>query len=477
MDRKNPTTHHSKRLYKTFIPAILKLSTRLMRRFLILLILAIVGAGFAAWLVPGENASVADHLANFPDADAATQHLRPFVLIGIFLIPAAGGLFYAAAGTLARYVTRQFLTFLGITFGALAMIWLLLDFQDNLDELKASGSILATAGKLYAARFPDLVVTLLPYSLLLAVLFSLGRLSRSREIIAMIQTGHSLPRLTAPYLIAGALAALLCVGLNYQWAPRANATEKVILDAARGLNETAAEFVKFKNPRAPRLWMVGAFPPDFQKGAPLERVRVVIQDDHGALKQMLIARNASWDPRDGTWSFHDATLRNIRRGQVPTYESSLPNPYQVTTWRETPAEIIRPGLPANQLGIPSLSGWLHSRAHSSPEEQASYLTQWHYRFSQPFNCLIVVLLAIPLGVVFSRRGTSGGVALAVFLAAALLFVSNICLSLGDAGKLTPPLAAWLPNLLFGILAFILFRRRTSGRPIYQTIRKLIPNES
>jgi lipopolysaccharide export system permease protein len=85
-----------------------------------------------------------------------------------------------------------------------------------------------------------------------------------------------------------------------------------------------------------------------------------------------------------------------------------------------------------------------------------------------------VLLATPLGIVFSRRGTGGGVAMAVFLSAGMLFLSNVCLSLGDSGLLRPAVAAWLPNVVFGILAIFLFQRRLSGRPIYQTLRKFMP---
>ena len=67
--------------------------------------------------------------------------------------------------------------------------------------------------------------------------------------------------------------------------------------------------------------------------------------------------------------------------------------------------------------------------------------------------------------------------MAVFLSAGMLFFSNICLSVGDSGHLRPALAAWLPNLVFGILAVYLFHRRLAGRPIYQTLRKFMPSEA
>ena len=137
----------------------------------------------------------------------------------------------------------------------------------------------------------------------------------------------------------------------------------------------------------------------------------------------------------------------------------------------------RAGLPAAQLGIPDLNDWLEANPPGTWASRGGHLTQWHYRWAQPVNCLIVVLLATPLGIVFSRRGTSGGVAMAVFLSAGMLFLSNVCLSFGDSGHLRPVLAAWLPNLVFGGLAIYLFQRRLAGRPIYQALRKFMPSEA
>ncbi|MCU0795507.1 MAG: LptF/LptG family permease [Akkermansiaceae bacterium] len=447
-----------------------------LRRATPALILTLAGILAAARWVPVEQADVQDTLASFPDADPFTHHLRPLILALLCLIPAIGGWLYAFSGTLARYVTRQFLTLLGICLGGLVIIWLLMDFQDNVDDIKASGSIAATTLALYRARLPEILITLVPYALLLSLLLCLGRLSGSREIIAMVQTGRGLARITLPFITAGLLATAFCIGLNFHWAPRSTANEKQVIDSARGRDATAAEMVLFRNPRSPRLWMVRSFPADWKNGAPLQGIRVISEDGQGRLSRILVASSATHDRISGHWSFQDAAIRRIKPGEAPRFVRDLPDPYVVTSWRETPAEIIQPGLPPDQLGIPDLTGWLHDHGRDS-KGKAAHLTQWHHRFSQPLNCLVVVLLATPLGIYFSRRGTTGGVAIAVFLAMGLLFLTTICLSLGDSSHLPPLVAAWLPNAFFGILALYLFRRRLAGRPIYQTLRRLIPNES
>lgn len=448
-----------------------------MRRFLIPILLAAAGLLVALQLVPAEQATVDRHLKSFPDADPFTQQLRPVILGVICFMPALGGLLYAMGGTLARYVTRQFLALLAICLLALMVIWLLVDLQDNIDDLKHTENMGQSIAQLYSVKVPELIVTLLPYALLLSLLFCLGRLSQTREIVAMIQSGRGLARVATPFLITGAFAAILCAALNYQWAPQAKANEKKVLERAKGFAETEAQFVQFRNPRVRRLWMVGSFPPDYQLGAPLQDVRIITENKDGTLKSIMVAESATWNGKTDTWTFHNSTLKKIRPNDPPLYVQDHPNPYVVVGWRETPSEIIQPGLPAIQLGIPQLAAWLNSAKATGGKRRTTHLTQWHHRFSQPFNCLILVILAAPLGVVFSRRGASSGVAMAVFLSAGLFFLTSVCLTLGDAGYLPPILAAWLPNLAFGALAIYLFRRRLAGRPIYQTIRKILPNEA
>jgi lipopolysaccharide export system permease protein len=85
-----------------------------------------------------------------------------------------------------------------------------------------------------------------------------------------------------------------------------------------------------------------------------------------------------------------------------------------------------------------------------------------------------VLLATPLGVHFSRRGAGGGVLLAVILSGLMLLLTSISVALGASGTLHPAHAAWLPNVIFTLLALYLFHRRISGQPIYLLLRRLLP---
>ena len=167
------------------------------------------------------------------------------------------------------------------------------------------------------------------------------------------------------------------------------------------------------------------------------------------------------------------SIARFTDGDSPSFEQ-METDLVRKTWKETPSQIIKPGLDVEYLGIPELSTWLASPIAKQPTSNASaYLTHWHYRWALPITCIVTVLLAAPLSIHFARRGAGSGVFVAVVLSVLMIFVSTITLSLGEASIVSPWLAAWLPNIVFTLIGFWLYHRRITGRPIYQTIRKLV----
>jgi LPS export ABC transporter permease LptG len=444
------------------------------RKWIVPLVLLGGGALVAHWLVTNEIQAVRQHLVGFPDSDPLAHWLRPWLLGLGCLLPAIGGIAYALSGIQDRYVYRLFLTSFAICAGGLGVIWLITDLSDNLTDITQSPQPLTTLVSFYGVQIPTVTVFLLPYVLLLSVLYCLGKMSTSREIIAMIQTGRSVPRVVRPLVFAGVLATAICIICNYQWAPSGAAQQKIILASALGRAPNQAENVLYYNDSARRLWKVGAFPADPMLVAALRNVVVTRLSEDGSLHSRLLIPKASWNRDTQVWTFEDVRVVTFTKGQPPVI-TRPPEPMVISGWTETPWQLIKPGLAAPNLGIPDLHSWLLSNSEQAWVSRRPYLTQWHYRWAQPFVCLVTVLLAAPLGIVFTRRGTSGGVAVAIFLCAAMLLFSRVALEIGNAGYVAPTVAAWATNLFFGAVAVVLMRRRISGRPIYQSIKHLIPS--
>lgn len=443
-------------------------------RFLVPLVLAALGAALCAILIPAETAAVKQQLVEFPDSDVFTHEMRPVILQVLCFLPALAALIYGFGSTLDRYIAREFAGIFAICFSALVLIWLIMDLNDKISDFGDAKNLVRTMLSFYAARSPAVLLLLLPYSLLLSLLYSLGKLSGSREIIAMVQSGRSVVRITLPLIIAGVLFSLLSLGLNYHWAPIAEGSVNEILAEAGGKTPVEATNVLYRNPNNLRLWKIGAFPKNYQMGQPLTDIEVTTSHADHTLDTRMTAGRASWDRTIHHWTFENAVIGHFTPDQPPRFEAQS-GPLVIKDWAETPFQLIKPGLAAPYLGIPDLTTWLVSdRKHGHFASPAPYLTQWHYRWALPFTCFVTVLLATPLAVHFSRRGPGGGVILAVIFSGLMLLVTSISLALGESGTLSPARAAWLPNVAFALLGLYLFRRRITGQPIYLILRRLVP---
>jgi lipopolysaccharide export system permease protein len=89
-----------------------------------------------------------------------------------------------------------------------------------------------------------------------------------------------------------------------------------------------------------------------------------------------------------------------------------------------------------------------------------YQVEKHKRIAFPFATLVMTLIGVSL----SSRKVRGGIGLhlgsGIALAFLFILIMQISSVFATSGDLTPWLAAWLPNILFGIVAVWLYYKRT-----------------
>lgn len=117
------------------------------------------------------------------------------------------------------------------------------------------------------------------------------------------------------------------------------------------------------------------------------------------------------------------------------------------------------------LGVPQLISYLSANRAYGPVKLAPYLTHLFYRFALPMQAFVVVLVAAPLGVVFSRRGMLGGVAGSIFIFFTLLFIDHLFLNLGKGRHMPAFIAVWMPHLILGSVGLYLYRLRSENRDL------------
>jgi lipopolysaccharide export LptBFGC system permease protein LptF len=112
-----------------------------------------------------------------------------------------------------------------------------------------------------------------------------------------------------------------------------------------------------------------------------------------------------------------------------------------------------------------LREYLANNAHFADNRLAVYRTQLAYRWALPWGCFLAVLIAAPLGIIYSRRGLMGSITVAILLFFLLVLASSVFLALGKGARIDPILAAWGPLVLFGAIGLLMLWMRSTNREV------------
>jgi lipopolysaccharide export system permease protein len=376
---------------------------------------------------------------------------------------------------LDRYVLRSFLEpFIMCTVGFLA-IWLIIDLSDNgPDFIQAKASPKVIAG-FYLTQLPAIITIVLPVGLLLALLFSLSKMSRTNELIAQLTAGRSVYRILVPLFGVGLLCTGLLAYLSYELAPHADSIKKVALEqiqkGRKKAERDAIEAHLFRDRLTLRSWYIRKIRPN---SPTIDDVVVVQQDAEGRIVQKWYADRADWNEKSGDWLFKRGMRVDFDDKGQETTRDLFQNQNEarlVKGWTESPWRIASSNFEAQNLSVPELREYLAFNHDFPNAALAPFRTLLEHRQAIPWTCIVVVLIAAPLGIVYNRRGVLAGVASSIFIFFGMIFLTNLFLALGKGARVPPWTAAWAPNIFLGVIGLILLWFRNSNRDVPRLFSK------
>ncbi len=380
------------------------------------------------------------------------------------------------ATILDRYVVRSFLApFLMCLLGIIA-IMITMDLLNNANDFLKAGLTPLKVMEFYVRQVPQILVMIMDAAVLLATLYTLSRMSRSNEIVSMLGSGRSLIRILLPILAIGGWMTLVVMAMNYAWAPGAQAVKDEMLRTAekdsakasgKSRREQASTYnVMFINKEEHRIWVLGRVPASTHAGdLRITFVAVYQLDEAGSLVKSWYGRTGAWLPFEQKWRLFDAhVIGEEFRSDPPT----IPFYDRLTVeenWTETPWSILSGKVNPDFLSVPELASYLKSSTLLESKKLARYETTLYSRFSLPFRCFLMVLIAAPLGIVTSRRGVLGGVAWSVALFVLVFFLYTIGLKLAESGHINPMLGAWAVIASFALIGMVLMWMKNYNRQL------------
>jgi lipopolysaccharide export system permease protein len=350
---------------------------------------------------------------------------------------------------LSRYLAREFTQNFFLGLGAFSAIYLVVDFFERINAFLFNKAPWPMIGAYFLNKFPAILFQVTPAAVLLAVMITLGVMSRHNEIMALKSGGVGLWSLVHPIMGTALLIFVGQLGLNEFIIPSTNQNAREIRDLVIHKKKPVAAFkqsqVWIRGPH--RILNIQLIRPETNT---LEGLTLYRFKPNFELAQRVDARSARW--KDGRWILTDASVTDFKRKGMPARK----NYGEMTlTLPETPADLQIAEKNPDEMNFHELREYVQ-KIERDGYDASKYRTAMHAAISFPFTTVIMAFLGIPLAVRKERgAGLARGIAYSVLISFIYLVVYSFVVELGKGGTLSPFLAAWLGNFIFALVGVYL----------------------
>src|SRR6516165_1968688 len=322
----------------------------------------------------------------------------------------------------------------------------------------------AQIAKLFLCILPSLLVFTIP----MAVLVGLGRMSMDSEIIAITALGISRKRILFPVGIIAILGAALTFLITSWLAPRSlqtfRNTQASLLTSQISFQVQPRVF----DERFPHLVL---YINDVSASGTHWNGIFLAQAGAESGSSITLAESAIVipDPQQGKLELH------LNGGSTHEFSRQDPGHYSLTDFGSSDwpievtgilpsetRELSYPERPLKSLWGDRGKGWREARV------------ELHQRFAFPVACLVFALVAVPLGAQPRRGGRAAGTLLSVIIIACYYLLFIIGAGLARQGVVSPATGMWAANLVLALTGFALLPRmeryRSESVPITAVAR-------
>jgi lipopolysaccharide export system permease protein len=366
--------------------------------------------------------------------------------------------------TFDRYLLREWLQIIALVLAAtLGLLFVQVMYTDMIMLLNA-GAHPGDVAEYFAVTVPSFLSLLLPLTLLVSLLYTLGQMHRHHEFTALRAAGISLWRITAPVWVVGLLCCGLVGWLNSSVVPWSVEESRALLERLNFRKEErtlppdrigSVSSVAFDNRPAGRMWFLNRYSRFTQQGY---GVTVSLLDARRREHTRLLAAQAGRREDGPGWVFlngRELTF-DLEKGELVKTEAFTR--LVRTDFDEDPRLMLLIDRRPIELSFFELQRLIAYLSASNNPKVTPYEVRYFSLLADILSPLIVIGLAVPFAVSGLRVNPAVGASKSIGLFLLYYALAKLGGSLAVKGILTPELAAWLPSLGMAGLAVWLFAR-------------------
>lgn len=361
---------------------------------------------------------------------------------------------------LDRYLLREFLMAFVAVMAFCALLLLVASIFDRFSDILEYGASAKTIVVYFLSSLPGKLMQVVPIASMLAVLFSIGSLARTNEILAMLTSGVHALRLSVPILIAGVFIVIGAFLMNEYVVPPLERISKVYENRLeqRDMRRITMNTNVFARGREGWIYIARAYSsPEREMYRP---TLLHLSPDHKHVTARIEAQTATWkgttDDNRTLWAFENPhTWAFDANGHITTYSAVAG--IDTLTLEPNLQALLAQQLKPEEMNFQQLRAHIDLlKARQQPTQALE--TSLFRKVTFPFGILIIMMIGFAFGVK-SRAGTAMAIiGYGIAWAAGYYVLNAVLQALGSAGTVDPLVATVVPLVIFAVVAFWLMRR-------------------
>jgi lipopolysaccharide export system permease protein len=354
-----------------------------------------------------------------------------------------------------KYIITQFIRNFLFALLCFIIIFILVDLFENLDKFIDNKLGLLVVFNYYLLFSPDIIRLITPIAVLLATLFTAGRMVTFNEIIGIKNAGVSMIRFMVPFLAIGAVITGISLYFNNWIVPQANKDKYSLESKYLGRYQPTIGFNRlyFQDSRN-QIIIIEQYN-EYNLTAKKVSILVYNPDNLIELKKRIDAEKMKWSNNE--WVLENAVERDFsdRIEAIHTYkEIPAGNLLGISKINITPAQISKKQLKPDEMSYGELRDYIDNQAKGS-QNVDKLRVDFYSKISFPFSSLIVIIFGISIST-GSKKRKSLAMQFAISILVSFIYLGFVKISqtFGYNGDLDPLLTAWLANIAFAAFGTI-----------------------
>ena len=367
---------------------------------------------------------------------------------------------------LNRYISGEILSHALIGGVIFTFILFMKELPRILEMVVHNSSTVASVMEIILFMMPNFFMITIPMAVLVGVLLGLSRLAADSEIIAMRASGLGIGYFVSVASIVAIGGTLLGLANSLYLAPRAN---QAILTMDKALAMQASYEIE------PRVFNEDfhnfvLYVQDVRAGTGAANWRQVFMADTTDPTTPLVTTAASATVANDSGQ---ELLMRLRNGARHETVAGQPEQYNISAFDFTDLPLAASQQNEAHLGRMDTAIYAlplgELRARTLGPDGKRFQIELQKRFAYPAACLVLMLVAVPLGVTSRRGGKSAAWVATLALVVVYYSLSLIGIALGRQDWISAFLAVWMANILFAAGGIFLLWQMASGGHVLNAI--------